>query len=125
MKTFLKNLFLQVGLIAGVSLMLVGRVTAQTFMTLYSFTGGSGGSRPQAGLILSSNTLYGTASNFGSSGSGTVFKGNTDGTGFATLYNFTGESDGANPYGGLVLSGKTLYGTATFGGSSGKGTVFA
>ena len=30
-------------LLAGLSLMLAGRVTAQTFTTLYSFTGGSGG----------------------------------------------------------------------------------
>src|SRR5439155_7669597 len=34
-------------------------------------------------------------------------------------------SDGANPFGGLILSGNTLYGTATYGGSSGRGTVFS
>ncbi len=34
-------------------------------------------------------------------------------------------SDGAFPAAGLVLSGKTLYGTAQAGGISGHGTVFA
>ena len=40
-------------------------------------------------LILSGNTLYGTASSGGSSGDGTVFAVNTDGTGFTTLHSFT------------------------------------
>jgi uncharacterized repeat protein (TIGR03803 family) len=34
-------------------------------------------------------------------------------------------SDGIAPYGGLILSGTTLYGTAYGGGRSGDGTVFA
>ena len=85
-------------------------------------------------MILSGNTLYGTASAGGSSGNGTVFAVNTDGTGFTNLHSFTAtsgsqaygtNSDGANPYGGLILSGNTLYGTARYGGSSGNGTVFA
>src|SRR6266481_773500 len=65
---------------------------------------------------------------------GTVFAVNTDGTGFTNLYGFTASSinpsgvytnhDGAGLSAGLTLSGKTLYGTATYGGSSGRGTVF-
>ena len=34
---------------------------AQTFKTLYSFTNGSDGGVPMAGLILTGDTLYGTA----------------------------------------------------------------
>jgi uncharacterized repeat protein (TIGR03803 family) len=49
---------------------------------------------------------------------------NTDGTEFTNLYNFTGGSDGSLPD-ALLLSGNTLYGTASYGGSSGDGTVFA
>ena len=94
------------------------------FSTLYSFTGGDDGGNPLADLILSGNTLYGTASGIYSSSDGTVFKVNTDGTGFSTLYSFTGGADGANPEAGLVLSGNTLYGTASGGGTSGCGTVF-
>src|SRR5450756_1849280 len=49
---------------------------------------------------------------------------------FTTLHSFTllnnsTNSDGANPYAGLILSGNNLYGTAYQGGSSGNGTVFA
>ena len=94
------------------------------FTILYSFSGGSDGAYPYAGLILSGNTLFGTAANGGNSDSGTVFSVNTDGTGFTALYGFSGESDGANPHGGLILSGDTLYGTASAGGNSGYGTVF-
>jgi uncharacterized repeat protein (TIGR03803 family) len=62
-----------------------------------------------------------------------VFKVNTDGTGFTPLHSFTRleppnyftNSDGANPYGELILSENTLYGTAPYGGRFGRGTVFA
>jgi len=95
------------------------------FTVLHSFTGSSDGANPYGGLILSGNTLYGMANVGGSRGMGTVFAVNTDGTGFTNLHNFNGSRDGANPYGGLILSGNTLYGTAYGGGSSGNGTVFS
>ena len=101
------------------------------FRNLHSFSFVADGGSPRAGLILSGNTLYGTAELGGSSGRGTVFAINTDGTGFTNLYSFTQvsgsgtNSDGANPYGGLILSGNTLFGTAHNGGSSGNGTVFS
>src|SRR5665213_367316 len=176
MKTSIINLFLLPALIAGLNLIPAGRVTAQTFTTLYNFIHGgmqpagslilsggtlygtasrggssgggtvfavnifgggfatlhnfninnpSEGANPQAGLILSGNTLYGTTVRSFNLGFGTVFAVNTDGTGFATLYNFTDNLDGASPAGGLILSGSTLYGTAGAGGSSGNGTVFS
>ncbi len=101
------------------------------FTTLYSFTDettngiNSDGAGPSGGLVLSGNTLYGTASGGGTSGCGTIFAVNTNGAGFTTLYDFTDSSDGANPQAGLILSGNTLYGTAEIGGSSDWGTVFA
>ena len=110
---------------------------AAGFATLYSFSttdtnGCNGdGANPEAGLLLSSNTLYGTASLGGNSDSGTVFSVNTNGSGFAAFSSFSAtdtngyNSDGANPQAGLILSGNTLYGTATYGGGSGNGTVFA
>ena len=100
------------------------------FTNLHSFTGGSDGAEPQAGLIILGNTLYGTAYAGGSASNGTVFAVNTDGTDFMLLHTFTAlendtNSDGAVPYAGLVLSGNTLYGTAYAGGTAGNGTVFA
>jgi uncharacterized repeat protein (TIGR03803 family) len=111
-------------LIVGLGLMVASRLTAQTFTTLYSFTNGSDGANPEAGLILSGNTLYGTAYAGGSSGDGTIFKVNTDGTGFTTLYNFTGNSDGTDPAAGLISLGNTLYGTTADFNSLSNGTVF-
>lgn len=100
------------------------------FTTLYSFTGGSDGAYPNAVLILSGYTLYGTTAGGGSSGNGTVFAVNTDGTGFTNLYSFTATSgfnrmngDGANPE-GVILFANTLYGTAYYGGGVGAGTLF-
>jgi uncharacterized repeat protein (TIGR03803 family) len=100
------------------------------FTNLYSFTAvlnstNSDGAIPIGNLILSGNTLYGTAGYGGSSGAGTVFRLNTDGTSFTNLYSLNGSSDGTRPYAGLILSGNTLYGTAFTGGSSGNGTIFS
>ena len=107
------------------------------FTNLYDFTArpdytNSDGAFPYAGLFLSGNTLYGAAEFGGSSGNGTVFAVNTDGTGFSVLHSFTvtfsphyTNCDGAGPRAGVILSGNTLYGTTQGGGSSGKGTVFA
>jgi len=91
----------------------------------------SDGASPQAKLILSGNTLYGTTFYGGSWGAGTVFAVKTDGTRFTTLHTFTtidnayANSDGAAPLAGLVLSGSTLYGEAIIGGQWGKGTLFS
>jgi uncharacterized repeat protein (TIGR03803 family) len=103
-----------------------GQVCAQSFSTVYSLGAvPGGGTQPNAGLVLSGITLYGTTFEGGSSGFGTVFAVNTDGSGYTNLYSFTDGSDGANPYAGLILSGNTLYGTALYGGSSNFGTIFA
>ncbi|HUB67693.1 MAG TPA: choice-of-anchor tandem repeat GloVer-containing protein [Candidatus Methylacidiphilales bacterium] len=82
------------------------------FTTLHSFSG-SDGDTLYAGVVLSGNTLYGATSEGGTYGYGTIFSVKTDGTGFTVLYNFNGTNDGGVPYGTLVLSGNTLYGTAS------------
>jgi uncharacterized repeat protein (TIGR03803 family) len=125
MKTSVKILFVRRMVILCLGLTLAARINAQTFTTLYSFSG-SDGANPQAGLFLSANILYGTTFDDGGSGYGTVFKLDIDGTSFTTLHNFTGSpSDGANPQAGLILSSNTLYGTTLNGGTANSGTVFA
>ena len=125
MRIRIQNLFLLPALMAGLGLFSAVQVTAQTFTNLHSFAGSpSDGAVPYAGLILSGNILYGTAEQGGSSGYGTVFAINPNGTGFTNLHSFT-YFDGVNPQAGLILSGNTLYGTAQLGGSGGNGTVFA
>ncbi len=103
------------------------------FSALDSNTGtNADGALPEGGLILSGNTLYGTASAGGSGGAGVVFSINTNGGSFTNLYNFTPldpvmatNIDGAFPSSGLVLSNGMLYGTTIAGGIAGKGVVFA
>ncbi len=96
----------------------------KSFSAMNSYTN-SDGANPAAALILSNGVLYGTTANGGASGGGTVFRVNTDGTGFTNLYTFTGGSDGLTPAGRLLLSGNTLYGTAQNGGDNAVGTVFS
>jgi uncharacterized repeat protein (TIGR03803 family) len=133
-----KNLFLPYVLLVGLGCVFAVQLTAQTFTTLYNFTPtvlvgneqvgywtNSSGAHPTAGLVLSGNSLYGTARGGGIRGNGTVFKVNSNGMRFMTLYTFTGGSDGANPEGGLILSGDKLYGTSTGDASDNAGTVFS
>lgn len=114
--------------IASLAGLLATYATGQTFTNLHTFAGGSGGGYP-GGLVLSGDSLYGTTIDGGASGSGTVFKVNADGTGFAIIYSFTAatgvtNADGGAPWRGVIISSNTLYGTARLGGSSGNGTVF-
>src|SRR2546427_146852 len=138
MTTWLRNVLFLPALIAGLGSIPAARLMAQTFTTLYSFKATSGpadtnsdGANPQAGLILSGDSMYGTAYSGGSWGYGTVFRVSTNGTGFTNLHSFTTtpdplyiNSDGAYPEAGVILSGNILYGTAFVGGASGNGAVF-
>jgi uncharacterized repeat protein (TIGR03803 family) len=97
---------------------------AQTFNSLYSFSGDPDGSVPFAGVINDkSGTLYGTTETGGSSNLGTVYK-FSSGT-ETVLHSFSG-SDGEDPFAEVVMDKSgTLYGTTVAGGASGYGTVFA
>jgi len=84
------------------------------------------GAYPYGGLLRGTDgALYGTTTEGGSSGAGTVFKLNPDGSGLTVLQNFDYDTTGAYSIGGLVQgTDGALYGTTTSGGSSGVGTVF-
>jgi uncharacterized repeat protein (TIGR03803 family) len=107
---------------------------------LYSFTGGTDGGWPSAGLIHDAEgNVYGTASSGGQAGCGAlgfgcgvVFRISRGGK-FTVLHAFTGGADGAAPVAALVRDeAGNLYGTASQGGSAGSvssvrsgcGTVF-
>jgi uncharacterized repeat protein (TIGR03803 family) len=93
---------------------------------LYSFTGGSDGGQPFAGLTFNpAGNLFG-ATAYGANGDGTVFELAHTKSGWkeSTLHIFA-VSDGAFPYGSVVLDGKgRLYGTTFRGGSGSAGVVF-
>jgi hypothetical protein len=116
-----------------------------TATVLYSFTGGSDGGYPSAGLVLDENgALYGTTGQYygspGPDSQGTIFRlapPQTPGGAWTqtTLYTFQGGSDGFGPNSTLVFDASgALYGTAAGGsglcpesnpgGQSPCGTVF-
>jgi uncharacterized repeat protein (TIGR03803 family) len=110
----------------------VAQTSTLRLRTLHNFTGGSDGASPVAAMVIGKGgVLYGTTLNGGSSGYGTVFSmtppASPGGSWVETvLHEFTGGSDGAYPYGGMVPgSGGVLYGSTDGGGASGDGTVFS
>lgn len=97
-----------------------------TMLKTFSTNSNNEGCHPAAEVLLSGSTLYGTASLGGTGGGGTIFKLNTDGTGFQVIKSFSSaaSADGFDPEGGLVLSGNWLYGTTCAGGVSSGGVVY-
>jgi uncharacterized repeat protein (TIGR03803 family) len=96
---------------------------------LYSFTGGSDGGDPWWGGVIvdGAGNLYGTTVYGGAYNFGAVFQLTPSGRGWteSVLYSFQNGGDGLRPYGGLILDQLgNLYGTTTYGGSGGGGTVF-
>jgi uncharacterized repeat protein (TIGR03803 family) len=87
----------------------------------------SNGTVPVAGLVQGlDGSLYGTASDQGANGAGSVFRISTNEV-FTNLYSFTGLADGGYPYGGLVQGPDSqLYGTTSWGGDTNLnyGTLF-
>jgi len=100
--------------------------TGGTETVLHSFTGGTDGGEPLAGLIRdTAGNFYGTTFAGGSSGNGVVFKLSKGGRA-TVLHSFAGgTADGAHPWGGLIQDDKgNFYGTTSGGGPSNWGTVF-
>jgi uncharacterized repeat protein (TIGR03803 family) len=97
---------------------------------LYTFTGEADGGQPLLGYLVrdAKGNLYGTTVRGGASSCsflcGTVFELERNGKERA-LYGFSGGTDGANPYAGLVRDAEgNLYGSTNQGGAAGYGTVF-
>ena len=94
---------------------------------LHSFTGGSDGYAPQAGLIadgagnMFGTTVYGGGSPSCEHGCGTIFRVGTDGS-ESVVYSFRGGRDGEDPEPGLIKDRSgNLYGTTLFGGKRARG----
>jgi uncharacterized repeat protein (TIGR03803 family) len=99
----------------------------KSFTLLHSFTGGTADGCYASGtpFMDTKGNLYGTAEACGSSNDGIVWKLSTKST-ESVLHNFTGgSSDGANPYGGVIMDAKgNLYGDTETGGASNYGVVY-
>jgi uncharacterized repeat protein (TIGR03803 family) len=93
--------------------------TGFTKLHTFGYASASDGINPNGNLVLSGDTLYGTA--LGSGCCSTIFRIKTDGSSFTTVHTFNPSIEGNAV--SLTLVGSALYGTTTSGTSSG-GAVF-
>jgi uncharacterized repeat protein (TIGR03803 family) len=101
---------------------------SSNFTLLHAFSYSVDGYSPSCTLLLHAGLLYGTTYAGGptDAADGTIFSVSAATSQFATLYSFTGGTDGLRPSPGVALGkhGK-LYGTTNQGGSSGAGTAYS
>ena len=96
--------------------------------TLESFTL-KDGAYPAGNVVFdAAGNLYGTTTRGGAFGFGTVFELSPSPGGtwtYTVLYSFTGTTDGAFPFGGVIFDAAgNLYGATELGGDFNAGTVF-
>lgn len=98
---------------------------------IYEFTGGSDGFGPSVGLIQAADgSFYGVAQGGSPNGTGTIFKVTSTGV-LTTLHTFLPLDDQGNNAGGAMPTAAlvqgpdgNIYGTTTYGGANGYGTLF-
>jgi len=100
------------------------QATGGSFTVLHSFSGGTDGQLPYAGLLRdAAGNLFGTTYLGGTFNGGTAFK--IDSAGKETLLHSFGSSpDGIDPIAGLVADGAYLYGSTPNGGAYSVGALF-
>lgn len=97
---------------------------------LWSFTGGNDGGAPEGSLTMDAGgNLYGTTTQGGTGVVGTVFELSPPTSGRhwsqTVLYNFTGNSDGGQPTGNVLLgTDGNIYGTTAGYGEFNYGTAY-
>jgi uncharacterized repeat protein (TIGR03803 family) len=94
------------------------------YTNLLSFAGVVNGKYPYGSLVSDGTFLYGMTCAGGSNGIGNLFKIMPDGSGYSNLLNFTGATNGKNPFGSLISDGTYLYGMTEKGGANDSGVVF-
>src|SRR5205814_5711208 len=100
------------------------------YLILHNFNGPAAvdGSVPFTSLVQGSDSaLFGATDYGGSNSLGTIFKLNTNGTGFTVLHHFSGVAghDGRPPMGELIEgTDGMVYGTTYYGGANDFGTLF-
>jgi len=97
-----------------------------SYAVLHHFAGvPNDGRSPYGSLNLSGSTLYGMTWQGGNDNYGVIFKIDTNGSSHTILHHFaSGSYDGSWPHGDLTLSGSTLYGMTSAGGTDDYGVIF-
>lgn len=94
------------------------------YIKILEFLGATNGSYPSGSLISDGTFLYGMTTYGGTNDFGTIFKIAPDGTGYVKLLDFSGGTNGNEPYGSLVSDGSFLYGMTYQGGANSMGIIF-
>ena len=98
--------------------------TGYTVLHNFLGTAAADGSSPRGELTLVGSTFYGATGGGGTDNQGTIFKINTDGTGYGVVRQFLSGAGQANqPQGGLLQAGSVFFGSS-YGGQYSVGTVF-
>jgi uncharacterized repeat protein (TIGR03803 family) len=104
---------------------------AWKYKVLWTFSGGNDGGSPSGRLAMDANgNLYGTATEGGTGVVGAVFELSLPAKGDKSwsetvLYNFTGNNDGGEPMGNVLLGGDgNIYGTTAGYGQYNYGVVY-
>ncbi|MFT6150417.1 MAG: putative repeat protein (TIGR03803 family) [Saprospiraceae bacterium] len=94
------------------------------YIKLLDFAGTTNGSYPNSTLFFDGTFLYGMTASGGTNGLGTIFKLMPDGTGYVSLMDFAGSTNGQFPEGPLISDGTFLYGVTPAGGTANLGVIF-
>lgn len=98
---------------------------AQQLITQHTFTGSSDGAKPSQ-VIWTNGLIYGSTSDGGTTGSGTIFTFDPSSGAYTTIYSFTGEADNGSQPNNLLVTANAIYGTTSSGGTNnGYGMVFS
>jgi uncharacterized repeat protein (TIGR03803 family) len=122
--TFLYGMTNSGGNINGVGTIFKIKPDGTGYSKLLDFDGASNGQFPSGSLISDGNYLYGMTEYGGTNNLGTVFKIQTDGTGYSKLLDFAGVANGSKPFGSLISVGTFLYGMTEYGGTNNMGVLF-
>ena len=115
----MKRIILIALFIIGFSFMVKGQYTK-----IFDFGKAPNGNSPRGELVSDGTFLYGMTNSGGMNLKGVIFKIKADGTAYSMLHEFGSGTDGALPYGSLLIDGPFLYGMTKSGGAYGYGTVF-
>src|SRR5579872_3105437 len=107
-----------------VTLLISTRVLWAQLTVLHNFTMSPDGSNPGGTLYFDGNFLYGMTGTGGVNNIGTLFKVQTNGTGYTKLLDFNSNTSGSYPQGPLISDGTYLYGVTAQGGANSMGTIF-